>query len=135
MALLQCWHLISTRSEPLAMTRSELVARISSHFPQLTLQDAEASVSTILSAIAKTLTDGERVEIRGFGAFVVNYRPPRTGRNPATGASVQVSEKHVLRFKPGKDMRLRVEASAAGEEPNLAKSRAAGAHAQLRPPA
>lgn len=78
----------------------------------LTAKDAEASVSTILDAVIETLVQGRRVEVRGFGAFALNYRPPRTGRNPKTGAKVAVPAKWVPCFKAGKEMRERVEAAA-----------------------
>ena len=100
------------------MTRSELVARIASHFHLLTVKDAEASVSTILSAIANRLADGNRVEVRDFGTFSANYQPPRVGRNPATGAPVSVSAKYVPHFKPGRELRVRVAASAGSVKPS-----------------
>jgi len=117
------------------MTRTELVTRIASHFRQLTRQDAEASVSTILSVIANTLAEGRRVEIRGFGAFVVSYRPPRTGRNPASGASVSIPEKNVPHFKPGKELRIRVAASAADAESIAANGQRTGLEVEPRLPA
>jgi len=99
------------------MVRSELVVRLASRFPALTVKDAEAVVSVILTAIAERLADGAggRVEIRGFGAFTANYRPPRIGRNPKTAAAVPVEAKYVPHFKPGLILRDRVIASAKGE--------------------
>ena len=94
------------------MTRSELTLLLAKRFPMLTAKDAEASVSTILDAVIETLVQGRRVEVRGFGAFALNYRPPRTGRNPKTGAKVAVPAKWVPCFKAGKEMRERVEAAA-----------------------
>lgn len=90
------------------MTRSELVARLAPHFPQLTQQDAYVSVSVILDAIGDRLAAGDRVEIRGFGSFQVNVRPPRMGRNPKTGVKVPVPAKPAVQFKPGVEMRERV---------------------------
>ncbi len=87
------------------MTRSELVARMAERFPQLVMKDAELAVSEILAAIAESLSTGNRVEIRGFGSFALNYRPPRIGRNPKTGVKVAVPGKHVPHFKAGKELR------------------------------
>jgi len=87
------------------MTRSELIARLASRFEQLTPADADLSVKTILEAIGDRLAEGGRVEIRGFGTFNLNRRPPRRGRNPKTGETVMVQEKHVPHFKAGKEMR------------------------------
>ena len=90
------------------MTRSELIAALAQRFPQLVQKDAELAVSEILTAITEALSKGHRIEIRGFGSFALNYRPPRTGRNPKTGESVSVPGKHVPHFKPGKELRERV---------------------------
>lgn len=94
------------------MTRSELVATISQRFPQLTTKDAEVAVAEILQAISKTLATGNRVEIRGFGSFSLNYRPPRTGRNPKTGEKVAVPGKHAPHFKAGKELAAMVNDAA-----------------------
>lgn len=93
------------------MTRSELIAALASRFPSLLVQDAEVAVKEILDTIGDALAHGHRVEIRGFGSFALNYRPPRMGRNPKTGESVEVPPKYVPHFKAGKDMRERIEAS------------------------
>lgn len=98
------------------MTRSELVSRLAEQFPQLVRQDAELAVSEILNAIQDTLLGGRRVEIRGFGSFGLNRRPPRLARNPKTGEAVEVKAKWVPHFKPGKELRQRIEQSA-GQEP------------------
>lgn len=90
------------------MTRSELVAALAQRFPGLMLKDADVSVKEILEAIAGTLAKGHRVEIRGFGSFALNYRPPRTGRNPKTGEKVAVGGKYVPHFKAGKELRERL---------------------------
>jgi integration host factor subunit beta len=90
------------------MTKSELIERFAKHYPQLVVQDAEVVVQTILEEIAKSLSRGERIEIRGFGSFGLNYRPPRTGRNPKSGDKVQVPAKHVPHFKAGKELRERI---------------------------
>lgn len=94
------------------MTRSDLIATIASRFSNLMTKDAEMAVKEILDAIGHVLSQGDRVEIRGFGSFSLNHRPARTGRNPKSGDAVPVSEKYVPHFKPGKDLRERVEASA-----------------------
>jgi len=92
------------------MTRSELVALLASRFPQLTAKDADVVVKEIVTAISETLTAGDRVEIRGFGVFSLNHRPPRTGRNPKTGEKVAVPAKSVPHFKAGKELRESVDA-------------------------
>ena len=91
------------------MTRSELIDSIAQRFPQLLKADAEMAVAEILGAIGQTLIQGCRVEIRGFGTFALNYRPPRVGRNPKTGERVDVPGKYSPHFKPGKELRERVE--------------------------
>ena len=91
------------------MTRSELIAALAQRFPQLVQKDAEMAVAEILGAISAALAAGDRVEIRGFGSFSLNYRPPRTGRNPKTGEKVAVPGKYVPYFKAGKELRERVE--------------------------
>jgi integration host factor subunit beta len=92
-----------------AMTKSELIAKLAVRFPQLVVKDAELSVKAILDTMAERLANGDRIEIRGFGSFSLNYRPPRLGRNPKTGDKVQVPEKHVPHFKAGKELRERVD--------------------------
>ncbi len=94
------------------MTRSDLIAALASRFTHLTAKDAEIVVKEILDAISNSLAHGDRIEIRGFGSFSVNYRPARKGRNPKTGEAVSVLAKYVPHFKAGKEMRERVEESA-----------------------
>ncbi|WP_148715862.1 integration host factor subunit beta [Chitinolyticbacter meiyuanensis] len=91
------------------MTKSELIARLTTRYPQLVAKDAELAVKTILDAMGKSLAQGRRIEIRGFGSFDLNYRPPRTGRNPKSGTKVEVPEKFVPHFKAGKELRERVD--------------------------
>ena len=91
------------------MTKSELITRLAARFPQLVTKDAELSVKMIIDAMAKNLANGQRIEIRGFGSFDLNYRPPRIGRNPKSGEKVKVPEKYVPHFKAGKEMRERVD--------------------------
>jgi len=93
------------------MTRSDLIAAIASRFTHLTAKDAEIAVREILDAIGNSLVHGNRVEIRGFGSFSLNYRPARKGRNPKSGEAVSVPAKYVPHFKAGKEMRERVEDS------------------------
>src|SRR6185369_15163362 len=95
------------------MTRSDLVARLAERFSQLTQRDTEFAVKTILDAMTDALARGHRIEIRGFGSFSVSRRPPRIGRNPRSGESVQVPEKRVPHFKPGKALRESVDERTA----------------------
>jgi integration host factor subunit beta len=91
------------------MTKSELIARLAERFPQLVAKDADYAVKMILDALTSSLVKGDRIEIRGFGSFALNYRPPRIGRNPKSGEKVQVPAKHVPHFKAGKELRERVD--------------------------
>ena len=90
------------------MTKSELIAELASASPHLLSRDIELIVSTIFDEVTAALARGERVELRGFGAFTVKQRDARTGRNPRTGAPVAVDEKVVPFFKAGKELRERV---------------------------
>lgn len=87
------------------MTKSELIARIAERNPHLFQRDVERIVSTIFDEISVALADGDRVELRGFGAFSVKHRDSRVGRNPRTGEAVKVAEKTVPYFKTGKQLR------------------------------
>lgn len=91
------------------MTKSELITRLAERFPQLVAKDADLAVKVILDAMTVALTRGDRIEIRGFGSFALNYRPPRVGRNPKSGDKVQVPAKYVPHFKAGKELRERVD--------------------------
>lgn len=91
------------------MTKSELIARLAERHPHLVAADAELAVKTILDAMVISLVEGRRIEIRGFGSFSLNYRPPRLGRNPKTGEKVEVAGKYVPHFKAGKELRDRVD--------------------------
>lgn len=93
------------------MIKSELIDKLAEANPHLYHRDVERVVNAILDEITDALSRGERVELRGFGAFSVRHRPARTGRNPRTGDSVPVKEKHVPFFKTGKELRERVDAS------------------------
>jgi len=90
------------------MTKSELIAELSAANPHLLGRDIELIVATIFNEITSALSRGERVELRGFGAFTVKRREPRTGRNPRTGEPVDVDEKLVPFFKAGKELRARL---------------------------
>lgn len=90
------------------MTKSELIAELSAANPHLLARDVETIVATIFDEISAALTRGERVELRGFGAFTIKKRDARTGRNPRTGEQVSVDEKVVPFFKAGKELRERV---------------------------
>ena len=90
------------------MTKSELIETILSRQSQLSSKDVELAVKTILEHMSQALASGERIEIRGFGSFSLHFREPRRGRNPKTGDSVELKGKNVPHFKPGKDLRERV---------------------------
>lgn len=94
------------------MTKSELIERIAATQRTFTAKDAEAAVNALLEHMAESLMDGERVEVRGFGSFSLHYRRPRTGRNPKTGESIELAAKQVPHFRPGKELRERVNAAA-----------------------
>ncbi|MFZ2855350.1 MAG: integration host factor subunit beta [Rhodocyclaceae bacterium] len=93
------------------MTKSELIARLAERFSQLVAKDADFAVKMILDAMSEALAKGDRIEIRGFGSFALNYRPPRVGRNPKSGDKVSVPEKWVPHFKAGKELRERVDSA------------------------
>lgn len=90
------------------MTKSELIDIIGRKQKHLPTKDVELAVKHILEIMSDSLSSGERIEIRGFGSFSLHFRPPRMGRNPKTGEAVALSGKHVPHFKPGKDLRERV---------------------------
>jgi len=94
-----------------AMMKSELIERIARKQSHLAYKDVELAVKSMLEQMSNSLSGGERIEIRGFGSFSLHYRPPRTGRNPKTGDSVSLIAKYVPHFKPGKEMRERVNMS------------------------
>ncbi len=93
------------------MTKSELIDLLAQHHKQLTYKDVEFAVKIMIEQMAQNLSTGERIEIRGFGSFSLHFRPPRTGRNPKTGDSVPLEGKYVPHFKPGKELRERVNES------------------------
>ena len=97
------------------MTKSELIERIAQKQTQLAYRDVELAVKTVLEHMAERLANGDRIEIRGFGSFSLHYRPGRVGRNPKTGAPVSLPAKFVPHFKPGKELRERVDDAYARE--------------------
>jgi len=90
------------------MTKSELIERLSLSQQHLAYADVEMAVKTLLEQMSQMLATGDRIEVRGFGSFSLHYRPPRMGRNPKTGEAVALPGKHVPHFKPGKELRERV---------------------------
>lgn len=90
------------------MTKSELIDRLAEEQRHLSHKDVELGVKLLLDKISEALSQSERIEIRGFGSFSLHHRPARTGRNPKTGAAVAIPEKKVPHFKPGKELRERV---------------------------
>jgi len=93
------------------MTKSELIERISLQQEQLPPRDVEQAVKMILERMTQALVHNQRIEIRGFGSFCLHYRAPRVGRNPKTGDSVELTGNYVPYFKPGKDLKDRVNSS------------------------
>lgn len=104
------------------MTKSELIERVAQRQTQLAYRDIELAVKTILELMAQRLAGGDRIEIRGFGSFSLHYRPGRVGRNPKTGDPVSLPAKYVPHFKPGKELRERVDQAYRNGSP-------AGGHA------
>lgn len=95
----------------MAMTKSELIELIARKQRHLPAKDVELAVKHLLELMSDALASGERIEIRGFGSFSLHFRPPRMGRNPKTGETVALSGKYVPHFKPGKELRDRVNAN------------------------
>ena len=98
--------------EQQAITRSELVESLAEQFPQLLPRDVELAVKTLLDTMTQALAEGKRIELRGVGSFVLLHRPARAGRNPKSGEKVLIPEKRVPHFKPGKELRERVDYQA-----------------------
>ena len=95
------------------MGKSELIQRMTERQDNLPLKDVELSVNHLLEVMSETLSNGDRIEIRGFGSFNLHYRPPRRAHNPKTGERVFTEAKHTPHFKPGKELRDRVNESRA----------------------
>lgn len=98
------------------MVKSELINRIAGRQENLSLKDVELSVNHILERMSNSLGSGDRIEIRGFGSFSLHYRPPRKAHNPKTGDRVFTSAKYTPHFKPGKDLRERVNSNRMTHE-------------------
>ena len=103
-------------SSEYSMTKSELIETISRKRSDIPYKDIELAVKAMLEQISESLARGERIEIRGFGSFALHFRPPRIGRNPKTGAAVTLSGKYVPHFKPGKELRERVDQRPHGDK-------------------
>ncbi|MFU2508816.1 integration host factor subunit beta [Pseudoalteromonas sp. ASV78] len=95
------------------MTKSELIEQLAEQHAHVPVKDVENAVKEILEQMAGSLSSSDRIEIRGFGSFSLHFRSPRTGRNPKTGDTVELEGKHVPHFKPGKELRDRVNARIA----------------------
>ncbi|OUR82424.1 integration host factor subunit beta [Cycloclasticus sp. 46_120_T64] len=91
------------------MTKSELIEKLAEQQVHLPYKDVELAIKCVLESMSRALASGDRIEIRGFGSFSLHYRPPRIGRNPKNGESVALSGKYVPHFKPGKELRTRVD--------------------------
>ena len=98
------------------MTKSELIEILAAKNSHLNYKDVELAVKSLLEQMSWSLATGQRIEIRGFGSFSLHYRPPRIGRNPKTGESVALAAKYVPHFKPGKELRERVNAGMLREK-------------------
>ena len=98
------------------MTKSELIEELAKKQPHLAAKDVEFAVKCIIERMNQALSTGSRIEIRGFGSFSLHKRPQRMGRNPKTGESVALAEKHVPHFKPGKELRDRVDSASHKSE-------------------
>ena len=98
------------------LTKSELMDILARKQTQLAYKDIELAIKTIIEQMTQSLSTGDRIEIRGFGSFSLHFRPPRMGRNPKTGDPVPLQGKHVPHFKPGKELRERVNKSMLSEQ-------------------
>ncbi len=100
------------------LTKSELIAMLAGRYPQLAIRDMDLAVKTVLDAMSDALAQGQRIEIRGFGSFSLSQRQPRVGRNPKSGEKVLVPAKLVPHFKPGKELRERVDLGPDAGDPD-----------------
>ena len=107
------------------MTKSELIEVIAKEQSHLAYRDVELAIKCMIEQMSQALVSGDRIEIRGFGSFSLHFRPPRLGRNPKTGEAVALAGKHVPHFKPGKELRERVNEALDAQEA-AAASQAAG---------
>jgi integration host factor subunit beta len=106
---------MSEETNARSMMKSELIEKIARKQSHLAYKDVELAVKSLLEQMSNSLSNGDRIEIRGFGSFSLHYRPPRSGRNPKTGDSVSLPGKYVPHFKPGKELRERVNDSLKKE--------------------
>ena len=95
------------------MTKSELIDRLAAKQVHLTHRDVELAVRALVELMSRSLAEGDRIEVRGYGSFSLRFRPSRMGRNPRTGAAVALPDKHVVHFKPGRELRERVDDGAS----------------------
>lgn len=98
------------------MTKRDLIEEVAQRYPRFSRREAEVMVNAVFDSMTDALVDGERIEIRGFGSFIIKHRPAREGRNPRTGTVVSVAAKRVPLFKVGKELRLRVDNQSDGAE-------------------
>jgi integration host factor subunit beta len=110
----------------MALTKSELIELVAEKQTQLSARDVELAIKTMIEEMSQTLATGGRIEVRGFGSFSLHFREPRTGRNPKTGEAVDLQGKYVPHFKPGKELRDRVNSSMAEEIGMLGSAAPAG---------
>lgn len=101
-----------------SITKSDMIDMLAMDLPHLAYRDVELAVKGLLERISEALERGERIEVRSFGSFSLHHRPARVGRNPKTGETVTVPDKYVPHFKPGKEMRERVDRGAGDKERN-----------------
>jgi len=99
-----------------SITKSDMIEMLATEQPQLAYRDVELAVKGLLERMSEALERGERIEVRGFGSFSLHHRPARVGRNPKTGEAVTVPDKYVPHFKPGKEMRERVDDRSSNSE-------------------
>ena len=99
-----------------SLIKSKLIESLTNKNPHLYTRDLERVVSTVFNEITKSLAEGRRVELRGFGAFSIQRRAPRVGRNPRTGEAVQVSDKYIPRFKPGRELKIKLNEKQSSSE-------------------
>ena len=116
-----------------SMTKSELIELIAAKQSHLPAKDVELAVKQVLEIMSDALAQGQRIEIRGFGSFSLHFRPPRQGRNPKTGETVALAGKYVPHFKPGKDLRERVNDPEDETPAPCARHRTGRQHARLSP--
>jgi integration host factor subunit beta len=107
------------------MTKSELIEVIAKEQSHLAYRDVELAIKCMIEQMSQALASGDRIEIRGFGSFSLHFRPPRLGRNPKTGEAVALAGKHVPHFKPGKELRERVNEALDQQAAAAAAGRAA----------